>query len=647
MKISIKIAVLVVLALVMSFLTFGVTLYFNQQVQNKFQILSQLEDFKIAVLNAIINEKDYLKQRDLKIGQQVFKYCDSSLQIISRVQSDTTGLTEKLTGISSLLKEYKQDFSKILENEQAILEHQREFNEIFKNLKKISKKTSDVIESTVAMAYIEEGEVRSEYNTLMTANKSIIALTSELYLSLNEDLLLNNNEKVFLKTYEQTINTLQKEAKNIAFLVKTLKEPIYEEYSRHVSEFIPDAKKILNHIYKHWQENVQLVSQLNNVRTKILKSSDKLLNQLVSDLQRARKNSLTMNMVLVGLTLVILIVVAVFLGRSITGPINSVAHRMRDGADEIEMAVEQVAESSQTLAEGASRQAASLEEISSSLEEMSSMTQQNAENASQANAMMMETTQVVGRADKSMDELTRAMNMISEASEETSKIIKTIDEIAFQTNLLALNAAVEAARAGEAGAGFAVVADEVRSLAMRAAEAAKNTADLIESTLVKVREGSALAEETGKAFSDVTQMSEKVASLIAEISTASREQAEGVSQISKAIQEIGDVVQTTAANSEESASASQAMKEHVKQIKQLVTELLSLVYGKHEVYRLDREVTAGTKKPATVALRGTSNKVKQATLPARAREKGKKEDAVEASPEEIIPLDDEEGFKDF
>jgi methyl-accepting chemotaxis protein len=131
---------------------------------------------------------------------------------------------------------------------------------------------------------------------------------------------------------------------------------------------------------------------------------------------------------------------------------------------------------------------------------MSSMTRQNAEHAQQADGLMQEANQVVRRANDSMVELDTSMNEISKASEETSKIIKTIDEIAFQTNLLALNAAVEAARAGEAGAGFAVVADEVRNLAMRAADAAKNTAQLLEGTVKKVNDGTALVSRTNEEF---------------------------------------------------------------------------------------------------------------------------------------------------
>jgi methyl-accepting chemotaxis protein len=192
---------------------------------------------------------------------------------------------------------------------------------------------------------------------------------------------------------------------------------------------------------------------------------------------------------------------------------------------------------------------------------------------------MSEARQVVETANLSMERLTESMTEISQASEETSKIIKTIDEIAFQTNLLALNAAVEAARAGEAGAGFAVVADEVRNLALRAAEAAKNTARLIEGTVKKVKDGSSLVVQSNEAFQQVANASNKAAELVGEISAASSEQAQGIDQINRAVTEMDKVTQQNAASAEESASASEEMNAQAETMKDMVGELVAMVGG--------------------------------------------------------------------
>ncbi len=291
--------------------------------------------------------------------------------------------------------------------------------------------------------------------------------------------------------------------------------------------------------------------------------------------------------------LAVAIVGVSFFARGIALPIGQVGNDLNDASEQVAAASSQVASASQSLAEGASEQASALEETSSSLEEMTSMTKRNADNAAEAKSLMAEARQIVEKVDTQMKNMVSAISDVTKSSEETGKIIKTIDEIAFQTNLLALNAAVEAARAGEAGAGFAVVAEEVRNLAMRAADAAKNTSSLIENTIVTVNNSNELTQQTQSAFNENREITQKVGQLVDEIAAASQEQAQGIDQIGKAVAEMDKVVQQTAANAEESASAAEEMNAQAMAMKKNVGQLVTIVDGGSDAgigqdYRLGR-----------------------------------------------------------
>ncbi len=370
-----------------------------------------------------------------------------------------------------------------------------------------------------------------------------------------------------------------------------------------------------------------------------VKTQHHRMDTLVGEAQSNNKNAIDGNLkISIVFTLIFLFIITAVLWfvteKDIKRPITRIAEVLETSAEKVSFSSGQIASAGNMLAEGSSSQAASIEETSSSLEKMSSMTKQNADNAEQADNLMKEANNVVAQANDSMKNLTASMEEISEASEETSKIIKTIDEIAFQTNLLALNAAVEAARAGEAGAGFAVVADEVRNLAMRAADAAKNTAELIEGTVKKVKDGGDLVATTNDAFIQVAESSAKVGEIVAEIAAASNEQAQGIGSVNSTVIEMDKVVQQNAATAEKSASAAEMMNDQAAQMTKFVQNLIALV-------------GSGAKTQAKIAsTRATAPKaVPDKALAAPAKKEVAVYDSREVIPQQVIPMDDD--FSDF
>ncbi len=302
-----------------------------------------------------------------------------------------------------------------------------------------------------------------------------------------------------------------------------------------------------------------------------------IMNQSFDEYQKAYNNAKS---VIPGITIVLTVLgiaSTIVIVRSINNSLRTIASKLTTGSSTVVTEANHTAISSQNMARGAIEQAAGLEETSSSMEEMSSMTKMNADNAAEANRLAAEANRAASEGAESMARMREAINDIQHSSEETSKIIKVIDEIAFQTNLLALNAAVEAARAGEAGKGFAVVAEEVRNLAMRSAEAAKNTSAMIEESVKNANNGVSITEEVGKSLETINDTISKVAGLVDEISTASAEQAKGIEQINTGLAQIDQVTQTSAANADESANANRSLAEQATGLKAVANELNMLV----------------------------------------------------------------------
>jgi methyl-accepting chemotaxis protein len=344
-------------------------------------------------------------------------------------------------------------------------------------------------------------------------------------------------------------------------------------------------------------------------------------------------NTLTTNMILIGLISLISLILALIAVTVIfvSKPINKVVVTLTDGAQNLESASQQIAASSQQLSSGNSELAASIEEITSSLEELQSVIELNTKNINESELLMKETNNNSQKVSQDMGNLSQALEEISSNSQEIVNIISVIEDIAFQTNILALNAAVEAGRAGEAGSGFAVVADQVKELAQKSSESSKLTAKLIKNALLSIEKGQGIGKSVKDAQDKTSSMSSNVTTLLNEVNRASKEQMKGVNQITQAITQTNSVVQQTAASAEETASASEELLGQSEDVNMVVDSLNMVVKGR-VVERKKITRTNHEKKQVP------SGKTKAAST-------GKPRANSTFNPDEIIPMDDD--FKDF
>jgi methyl-accepting chemotaxis protein len=308
----------------------------------------------------------------------------------------------------------------------------------------------------------------------------------------------------------------------------------------------------------------------------LLASEQEFMNRNLAEARRTTSQTfyaqvgLVIFMILAGVAVVIVV-------KRMSGLLRHIASEMKQGAEQVKSAASQVASAGQSLAQSSSELAASVQQSSESTEEISSMTRKNAGNSQSAADLMTAVDQQVREGNRTIEHMVNSMREVNASGDKISKIIKVIDEIAFQTNILALNAAVEAARAGEAGMGFAVVADEVRNLSQRSAQAAHDTAALIEESISKTNDGTARTHQVTEVIQAITESAAKVKTLVDEVNMGSLEQVRGLAQISKAVSQIDGVAQNTAASAEESASASEQLSAQAHSMHDIALQLRTLV----------------------------------------------------------------------
>lgn len=303
--------------------------------------------------------------------------------------------------------------------------------------------------------------------------------------------------------------------------------------------------------------------------------------QVIQSLDKADRQFTATMTKTIGFVVIAMVFVSVIyyfiVNNSVNKPIMKAVGALKNDSGIVTNASKQISTTSTELAENTSKESAGIEETSASLELISNVTKQNVNHVKEAEKLAGEAKETAEHGNRSMDEMVVAIDEINKASVDTARILKAIDEIAFQTNLLALNASVEAARAGEAGKGFAVVAEEVRSLASRCAEAARNTADIVEESMVKAKNGASVTKNVAQVLNGIVERIGKISELVVQISADSVEQSDGIHQINSVIAEIDHSTQRNAACAEETASASEELNSLAETMNIAVDNLARLV----------------------------------------------------------------------
>jgi methyl-accepting chemotaxis protein/methyl-accepting chemotaxis protein-1 (serine sensor receptor) len=394
------------------------------------------------------------------------------------------------------------------------------------------------------------------------------------------------HQRAYQQEFGQHAANLRKALSELRKLADTREESVRLQSLEQQSSLVSEAHEELRQAMANQQMDAGLVIFAQKVQPsleEIRRQAVSLVEQQTRDLASASAissaKSARNSVVTVALLLISLGVGGgvLWLVRHAGTALKDLASRMSESAERVSGAASLVSGSSQSLSAGASQQAASLQETSASTEEIASITRKNADHALEVAGLMQKSADGAVAVNQSLDRMVEQMNEIGNSSNKIARIIKVIDEIAFQTNILALNAAVEAARAGEAGLGFAVVADEVRNLAQRCAQAARDTAGLIEDSIATSRDGNARLDQMAGNVRAMTESATQVKSLVDEVNMGSQEQSRGMDQIARAVMQMEQVTQRTAASAEESASAGADLNNHANALRTLVHEMREMV----------------------------------------------------------------------
>jgi len=576
---------------------------------------------------------DVLKQQQELLSKYAFK-----IENIYSIHLNDD-LKKAINKIKKNIKSYRIMFKNLVERYHRIEKDKEELDALIEHSEKLI--SAVLSKNEKELQNLEEGE--DEYT-----QKFIVETLSEAQIAFLK--LSRSKMEFFLHKHIDQVEEMENQLSILYSLILEIKGLILEgSASRRVKNSdIKKLKEVEQEMKKFQKDIAGVIEDELGVEAQLVESSAQLKRiesiakaiayKSAALMKKTQTTSEIISLTLLLISIFLGVILAFFIVRGITKPINKTIDALLAGSEQTTSAANEVSRSSQQLSQGTTQQASSLEETSSSLDEIATMTKSNADNASKANQMAIEARNSGEKGSKAMENLQTAMDGIAESGEKVSKIIKTIEEIAFQTNLLALNAAVEAARAGEHGKGFAVVAEEVRNLAQRAGVAARDTASLIEESGNKTKEGVSITKSASESLTEIIDGSKKVADIVAEIAAASEEQSDGIDQITNALNQMDRVTQQNAAVSEESAAAAEELSSQAENLKKMVGSMQKIVGGSesHGVKLAKHKVISGPSKTARL-VRPKINQINNTEM------KGPQL----INPEEIIPFDDDQDMGDF
>lgn len=573
-----KITLLVVVSGAVLTLLGATNAYIDWSKTSMHDIAALSQELAANVAESMLYEEQYIKLNNTQILKKIEGTKAATDTVLSRLGSAVD------------IGQEKQFIEQIMTKDQARREIFQEIKTVLPQIKKevgayneIVSILNDLLIAIIGSISEEESFLSMEGGILTPEESSLRDQLIGFRARIDKRLIglqalrMQLDFNVFLENRKVLEEQSQQDLVGMTNLVNLINKPIYSEKWQQATAIWPQVSSREDSIVAKLTSNQQLNAVLESNGNDIQELSKRVIAIVGNSIAHTTRTSRIILALIFASGIVLLLIIGIMTINSAHKSLNRVISGVTNSSREVTDGSNHVTTSSHHLAASSMAQAANLENAVISLKEMSSQTEQSADNARQAELVVRRNHQTVNEACVTVGHLTQSMEEIYQASEETSRIIKTIDEIAFQTNILALNAAVEAARAGEAGAGFAVVADEVRNLAMRSAEAAKTTANLIENTTLKVRTGSEMVSEFKVSFNDVTEGNSAVQTIIEEIAKVTASQAHGIKDLTATMDSMQKAVQENAAAAEASAAAAEKLHEQAEEMQHYSDQLVVLV----------------------------------------------------------------------